>query len=205
MAARCVGSLTCIGVRSATCSVCSMSTKKPSWSQVKAILVVQEPKELLKLIGDLYRLSKDDRVFIESRFLAGEDALAHYKQVIADALYPDVYKNKPIRLSVGKKAISDYRKATGDDLDVLELMVHYLEQGNDFTAEYGDIDEQFYTSLESMLDRILELLADQNAEVLDQYVPRLEQVVLRASGIGWGYHDYISDRLEEFLESLEQS
>jgi len=72
-------------------------------------------------------------------------------------------------------------------------------------AEYGDIDSQFYDSLCSMLDRILELLVDQSADVLDQYVPRLEQVVLRASGIGWGYHDYISDRLEEFLEGLDES
>jgi len=182
-----------------------MSAKKPSWSQVKAILAQQEPKEVLKLVGDLYRLSKDNRVFIESRFLTGEDALEHYKQVIADALYPDVYKNKPIRLSVGKKAISDYRKATGDDLGVLELMVHYLEQGNDFTAEYGDIDAQFYTSLESMLDQILAQLAGQNAEVMDQYIPRLDHVVIRAGGIGWGYHDYISDRLEEFLDQLNES
>ncbi len=181
-----------------------MATKKPSWSKVKAVLAQKEPKELLKLIGDLYRLSKDNRVFIESRFLAGEDALTHYKQVIADALYPDVYRNKPIRLSVGKKAISDYRKATGDDLGVLELMVHYLEQGNDFTAEYGDIDSQFYDSLCAMLDRILELLVDQSSEILDEYVPRLEQVVIRASGIGWGYHDYISNQLEEFLESLNE-
>jgi hypothetical protein len=59
-----------------------MATKKPSWSKVKAVLAQKEPKELLKLIGDLYRLSKDNRVFIESRFLAGEDAL-----------YPDVYRN----------------------------------------------------------------------------------------------------------------
>jgi len=182
-----------------------MSAKKPSWSQVKAILAQQEPKEVLKLVGDLYRLSKDNRVFIESRFLTGEDALEHYKQVIADALYPDVYKNKPIRLSVGKKAISDYRKATGDDLGVLELMVHYLEQGNDFTAEYGDIDAQFYDSLCSMMDRILEMLTHQSSDVVDQYIPRLEQVVLRASGIGWGYHDYISGQWEEFLEGLDES
>ena len=60
-----------------------MSAKKPGWSQVKAVLAEQEPKELLKLIGDLYRLSKDNRVFIESRFLAGEETLEHYKQAIA--------------------------------------------------------------------------------------------------------------------------
>jgi hypothetical protein len=82
-------------------------------------------------------------------------------------------------------------------------MVHYLEQGTDFTADYGDIDEPFYTSLESMLDRILELLLDQNEEVLDRYVTRLEAVVIRASDIGWGYHENISERLEEFLEGLD--
>jgi hypothetical protein len=258
----------------------------------------------MKLVGDLYRLSKDNRVFIESWFLAGEDPLEHYKGIIADALYPDVFKNKPIRLSVGKKAISDYRTATNDEAGTLELsecrylvkdfgtslspkstrlrdslycpgrpasvplrhtiassvqapqhshngltacrmslqifsaatgntplrhyenppgptptgdyqpslrspwlaaMVHYLEQGNEFTAEYGDIDEQFYASLETMLDRILEALVGQTNDIQDQYVPRLEQVVLRASGIGWGYHDYISDRLEEFLDGLDES
>ncbi len=182
-----------------------MPTKKPNWSQVKAVLADQEPKELLKLLGDLYRLSKGNRVFIESRFLAGDEALEHYKKIIEDALYPDVYRNKPIRLSVGKKAISDYKKATNDTVGTLELIVHYLEQGNEFTAEYGDIDSQFYDSLCSMLDRILELLVDQSADVLDQYVPRLEQVVLRASGIGWGYHDYISAQWEEFLEGLDES
>jgi hypothetical protein len=111
-----------------------MAIKKPGWSQVKAVLSQQEPKDLLKLVGDLYRLSKDNRAFIESRFLAGEDTLEHYKGIIADALYPDVFKNKPVRLSVGKKAISDYRKATNDTAGTLELMVHYLEQGNEWQS-----------------------------------------------------------------------
>ena len=92
-----------------------MATKKSGWIRVKAVLAGGSLKDLLKLVGDLYRLSKDNRVFIESRFPAGEDALEHDKGIIADAVYPDVFKNKPIRLSVGKKAISDYKKATNDD------------------------------------------------------------------------------------------
>ena len=72
-------------------------------------------------------------------------------------------------------------------------------------AEYGDIDEQFYTSLESMLDRILNALGEQTSDIQDQYIPRLEQVVLRASNIGWGYHDYISDHWEQFLDGLDES
>ena len=55
------------------------------------------------------------------------------------------------------------------------------------------------------VDRILDMLADQSTEVLDQYVPRLEQVVQRASNIGWGYHDYISEQWEQFMDGLDES
>ncbi len=40
-----------------------MPTKKPGWMcQVKAVLAQQDPKDLLKLMGDLYRLSKDEHL-----------------------------------------------------------------------------------------------------------------------------------------------
>ena len=175
-----------------------MSAKKPGWSQVKAVLAEQEHKELLKLIGDLYRLSKDNRVFIESRLLAGEDALYHYKQVISEAVYPDIERGKPVRFSVGKKAISDYKKATNDSIGTLELMVHYLEQGNQLTVDYGDIDEPFYAGLESMFDRILNALDKESANSQKRFVPRLEAVVHAARHMGWGYYDCISEMLNDF-------
>ncbi len=175
-----------------------MSTKKSNWSQVKAVLAQQEHKDLLKLVGDLYRLSKDNRVFIESRFLAGEDALEHYKHVISDAVYPDIERGKPVRFSVGKKAISDYKKATNDTVGTLELMVHYLEQGNQFTVDYGDIDEQFYASLESMFDHILKALDKESVNLQERLVPRLEAVVKAARHMGWGYYDCISVMLSDF-------
>lgn len=175
-----------------------MPTKKPGWSQVKAVLAQQEPKELLKLVGDLYRLSKDNRVFIESRFLAGDEALEHYKHVISDAVYPDIERGKPVRFSVGKKAISDYKKATNDTVGTLELMVHYLEQGNQFTVDYGDIDEPFYAGLESMFDSILRALDKESANIQERLVPRLEDVVNAARHMGRGYYDCISVLLDDF-------
>jgi hypothetical protein len=176
-----------------------MPSKKTNWSQVKAILTQQNANELIKLTGDLYRLSKENRAFIESRFLSSSETLGHYKEIIATAVYPDIDRNKPIQLAKGRKAISDYRKATNDALGTLELMVHYLEQGNDFTADYGDIDAAFYRSLCSMLDGILDALAKQASDIQDRYVPRLEQVVTRSSNIGWGYHDYLSEQLDQFM------
>ena len=40
---------------------------------------------------------------------------------------------------------------------VVELLMTYVENGTRFTREYGDIDERFYSSVESALD---ELAAD---------------------------------------------
>jgi len=176
-----------------------MPRKKTNWSQVKTILTQQNANELIKLTGDLYRLSKENRAFIESRFLSNSETLGHYKEIVAAAVYPDIFKDKPVQLAKGRKAISDYRKATNDAVGTVELMVHYLEQGNDFTAEYGDIDAGFYRSLCSMLDNILATLAKQPSDIRDRYIPRLEQVVTRSRNIGWGYHDYLSEQLDQFM------
>jgi len=80
----------------------------------------------------------------------------------------------------------------------LELMIYYLEQGNQFTVDYGDIDEPFYSSLESMFNRVLLELEQQPENIQATYLPRLESIVESAQDIGWGYYDYISDILEEF-------
>jgi hypothetical protein len=174
------------------------NNKKPTWNDVKAILVEKEKSELLKLIADLYSSSAENKSFIHSRYFVGGQTLEPYKGIISEALYPDVYKNKPIRLSIGKKAISDYYKATKDKAGQLELMVHYLETGNQFTIKFGDIDEQFYSSLETMFEKILTSLRKESPDVRDKYCSRLKDVVSSARNIGWGYYDYISDIFEKY-------
>lgn len=56
-------------------------------------------------------------------------------------------------LSTGKAAISAYKKTINDTEGLLELMVFYVECGNKFTVDYGDIDEQCYYSIETMFEK----------------------------------------------------
>ncbi len=182
-----------------------MVKKKLTWKDVKSILLEKEKSELLKLIADLYSSNSENKLFINSRYSVGKNTLEPYKNIISEALYPDVYKNKQIRLSVGKKAISDYFKATKDKVGQLELMVHYLESGNQFTVEFGDIDESFYSSLESMFERILIALRKQASVVQDEYYARLEEVVFSAKNIGWGYYDSISYLFAEYEEEINNT
>ena len=91
-----------------------MSKNKLTWKNVKTVLTEKSSSEILKLVGDLYALNEGNKSFIHSRYSVGANLLEPYKEIISGALYPDIMRNQPIRLSVGKKAISDYFKATVD-------------------------------------------------------------------------------------------
>lgn len=174
--------------------------KKETWKDIKAILVQRDTPELLKLIADLYSLNKANKSFLHARYSTGEKTLEPYYGIISDALYPDVCKNKPVRFSVGKKAISDYFKATKDREGKIELMVHYVELGTRYTAEYGDMDENFYSGLESMFQKILKELDSEPEDVANIFLSRLEDVTIMAGATGWGYEDTLNYMLEEYYD-----
>jgi hypothetical protein len=149
------------------------------------------------LARDLYSLNQENKAFLDARYLAPGSRLGPYENIIDEAVYPDVYKNKPIQVAVAKRAIAQYAKATGDEAGTLELMVHFVECGNQFTVDFGDIDEAFYSALESMFGRILGVLKRSGPEVVESFLPRLTAVRDAAQGIGWGYSDYLREALSE--------
>ena len=114
---------------------------------MKAGVVNVDQKQLLKLVADLYRLSKENQAFLHARFAVGDDPLGPYKKTINACMYPDIYSNKPIQVSKAKRAISSYSKAVGDSLGETELVTFFMECGNNFTVNFGDIDEAFYDAL----------------------------------------------------------
>lgn len=182
-----------------------MKKNKLAWRDVKTILADKENSEILKLIGDLYALSDENKTFVHSRYSIGDNPLKPYQDIISDALYPDVMCNQPIQLSVGRKAISDYFKATKNKIGQLELMFHYVETGNQFTLDLGDIDESFYSSLESMFDRILSTIKKQPKDIQIRCLPRLENIVDSVHGMGWGYYDYLNQTFYEFKAKAQET
>ena len=126
--------------------------KAVSVKQLKEFLTQQSEEGLQKLIVDLYALSVENRNFISTQCYLSKNTLDIYEQIIGGALYPKI--GKPLKLSMGRKAISDYKKASGDEVGVLDIMVYYVEMGTKFTLEYGDIYEEFYDSLESMFKKV---------------------------------------------------
>ena len=167
--------------------------KGPTWSDVKAALVNLDKKQMLNLVADLYRLSNENKTFLNSRFEVGGNPLGPYKKIIEECMYPDIYSDKPIQISKAKKAISNYSKATGDPAGEAELMICFVECGNTFTVKFGDIDGPFYDALNRMyrrtINKVLTLSEKQQAE----FKNRLKAIMTSSSNIGWGYHDMLCD------------
>jgi hypothetical protein len=165
-----------------------------AWSDVKESIALLDKKELIQLIASLYRLSKGNRDFLHARFSIGNDPIAPYKNVIEECMFPDVMKNKPIQISTAKKAISKYSKAAGDAKGEAELMTYFVERGNKFTVEFGDIDEGFYDALLRMYERAIKKILSLPDEEQHEFRERLRTITVTSDGIGWGYHDGLCEQ-----------
>jgi hypothetical protein len=178
------------------------------WSAVRQQLATWSQPALLALLKDLYDTAAENRDFIQARCQAeaGDgEVLEKYRRKIVEQFFPARGEGK-LKLGEARKAIRDYRKATGNLPGTAELLMSYVENGAKFTHEYGDIDERFYSSVESALDELATLLRGEAREIYPQFCARLARVEQMTDGIGWGFHDFVADvvgRLEEeFVEPV---
>lgn len=178
--------------------------KSGSWSTLRRYLATLDKPALLALVKDLYEAAADNRDFIQARCQAresGGEILEKYRGKIVEQFYPTRGEAK-LKLGEARKAINDYRKATGNVSGTAELLMTYVEQGTEFTHEYGDIDERFYISIESALDELAVLLLKEARGMYPRLSERLSRVDQLSGDIGWGFHDYIRDVVWQLEEEL---
>jgi hypothetical protein len=166
---------------------------KQTWSAIKPAVAKLSNNELLSLVGELYRLSKQNQSFLHARHGDVGTAMEDCKKIIAECLYPDVQRDRPLQVAKAKKAVADFCKAVVDPAAHAELMLFFLEQGNAFTVEYGDIDAGFYDALLAMGRQAVKAIGTLPKELQTPFQKRLSEVVRSSSGIGWGYHDGLKE------------
>ncbi len=179
--------------------------KTGSWSAVRQHLNAWNKTAMLALVKDLYGLSPMSRDFIVAR-TQGDDSgaiIEKYRKKIIDHFFPARGDGK-LKLGEARKDIRDYRKATGNIAGTVELLMTYVETGTRFTQEYGDIDERFYSSIESALGELSGLFRDEARELYPKYHERLDDIVDMSDGIGWGFHDYIMEIVCDLEVELEE-
>ena len=176
-----------------------MSQKKSgSWRDVRQQLNNWTKPALIELVKDLYEASLDNRDFLHARFQAEANtgtALEKYRRKIVEQFFPTRGFGK-LKLAEARKAIRDYRKATGNLIGTIDLMLTYVESGTEFTHEFGDINESFYNSLESVLNEMAQLILGEGSEHYPHFRDRIQRLGTHADQIGWGYGDALRDQIQ---------
>ena len=174
------------------------------WSAIRRQIAGWPKPALLALVKDLHDASPENRDFLRARFDAegaGGEALEKYRRKIVEQFFPARGFGK-LKLAEARKAIRDYRKATGHVAGTIDLMLTYVENGTEFTQQFGDINEAYYSSLESMLHELAGLLRGEGRECYPRYRDRLARVAQLANHIGWGYGDYVGEQVALLEDEL---
>ncbi|MEO7175728.1 MAG: DUF6155 family protein [Saprospiraceae bacterium] len=159
-------------------------------SDLKKELQKLDKDKLIELLAELYKKNKSVKEFFDSHVNPNElELFKKYRDKVFEAFYPKRGIN--YKLKDGKQAISDFKKLGAPPDLVADLMLFYVETGVKYTKDFGDLEEGFYSSMETTY---LAALTNMNKEnVLDRFVGRARKVVSETSGMGWGFHDCLAE------------
>jgi hypothetical protein len=178
-----------------------------SWTQIEKSLRELPADEVIDLMKGLHNLSPQNKAWLTAKLLpVAQDTkyLEDCRRKVINYVYrPTAGLPSDPRFREAKKVIAEYRKSTSDLRGTLDLMLTYIERGHQFTLDFGDIDEPFYTTLENMLERFsLELRrSPAKYELYEFFEPRL-MAIRKRTNIGWGYGDFVRETIQELKELL---
>jgi hypothetical protein len=174
--------------------------KKPTWVKVKSSISKFDKAKLIELLRDLYNLSEDNKNFFNARLSLVKKPTAPYKKIIRACLYPDIMEEEGFEYDKAEQAIGRYSIAYGTAEGIADLMIYFVECGNKFTLDYGDIDETFYDTMIEMYAKAVRKVLELPENKQGPFRKRLKEIVESSNGIGWGYHDdlchYYYDKFE---------
>lgn len=128
--------------------------------------------------------------------------LAKYKKIIKNEFFPVRGLGK-LRFSIINKAISNFKKISGNPGHIAELLVGCVEYGVEFTNTYGSIDERFYIRMAAMYEDAAAYVAEKNLEAAFQQ--RLRDLVDASAGTGWGFYEELTELYYSYFTDEDEA
>ena len=156
--------------------------------------------QLIKDIVDLYQKNEFVKDYYITKYNADNSltVLIKYKEIIEHEFFPINGYGKA-RLSVAKKAITEFKKISKDKTSTAELMIFYVETGVQYTDCYGDINESFYLNMEGMYKRALDFIVKKSLE--GKFQDRCLKIVNDTVNMGWGFHDELCESYYAYFDA----
>jgi hypothetical protein len=175
-------------------------TKRPTIRELRKHLGTKSAPDLIDEIVALYTKYDSVKDFYALQYSAsyGQELLERYKAIITTEFFPPNSRRPGSgRIAVARRAVTDYQKLTTHPEHIADLMLHYVEIGVAYTRSYGDINASFYASMERMYAAAINHVVKHDIQA--QFFDRLEQIMRRADGTGWGFHENL---MQLFYEGL---
>jgi hypothetical protein len=171
---------------------------------LKQYLDTRSRDQLVSDIVDLFSKIDPVKDYYQSKLNFGysEEVSEKYKSLIKNEFFPSRGFGRA-KLSVARKAVNDYKKVSASKYGLADIMLYYTETGIQFTNTYGDIDEAFYNSMESMYRSAVKYIVQHGMQV--QFQERCWKIVCNTAEIGWGFHDELSYIYEEHFREGSSS
>jgi hypothetical protein len=145
------------------------------------------------LVQDLYTARKDNQAFLHARLGLGHDQLQPFKASISRWISPDLMKGQPVSVSNAKKAIADYKKATGRPDGIAELSIYYCEEAFGFLESCSMEDEGYFAALIRMYERSLEIVSSLPPAERTTHLERLDKLRSRGRNVGWAVEEDLNN------------
>jgi hypothetical protein len=171
-----------------------MKKKKPAtWADVKVSLERMDRAGLLGVIRDLYEAGDLNRRFLHARFVPAAPILDEYRRLVRNAVFPDPFSQRPIRLRDGTTTITEYKRATGDLAGTVDLMLEFVEAGTEQAADLGYGDDGYFAALERKVKDVVRSLDALSEADRRAATARLITLGEYQETIGWGYGDFLGN------------
>jgi hypothetical protein len=171
--------------------------------ELKQFLQSKSQAELINQISELFTRFDQVKDFFQIRFnpvLNDAPIQEKYKKEIKNAVIPESerdFRNTP-NLAKAEKAISDYKRVAASNVGVVEILLHFVETVIDFVNQFGDIDEEFYESMETKFEDALKLIVKDGLQ--DIFEEDCRRIVNEAEGIGYGSYDDLNYNYEQYFK-----
>ena len=169
-----------------------MASKK----DLTKFLVDLTKEELEKEVEKLYVKFKEVKTYYDIELSGDTSAIVNeIKAKIKKEYMPDRGHGQA-RSSVVKKVIDDFAKVSIFPSDLVDVILYRVEMGIEFSDNYGDINEAFYSSAENAFERALKLI--EKHQLHSDFKLRCKEIVYSTRGYGWGFHDELSYFYDEY-------
>lgn len=154
--------------------------------------------ELIELLQTLALRNAAAQNFLSAKFdpSSPEPDFERYKRIVHEEFFPE-HGYGDGGPAIAFRMLQRVEEEATQPSQVLDFLFFCVETGIQFTNNYGDIDEEFYTAFEDLFERAAKLAIAINLS--SQYRQRGQAIVDSTNGIGWGFHDELSDIFDKYF------